>query len=146
SALVEGRYPQKQRRGKLPAFFSHNQQIIEELNDLEAKSRRRDILADDDELYSFYDERLPATIISRASFDQWRKQAEQLDPRILFIERERLMQRGAEDVTQAQFPDHLEWNGIVFPLSYHFEPGHPDDGVSLQVPVSLLHQVPEYRL
>ncbi len=146
SALVEGRYLRKQRRGKPPAFFVHNLALIEELNDLEAKSRRRDILADDDELYAFYDERLPDEIVSRASFDKWREQAERQNPRLLFVERERLMQRGAEDITQAQFPDRLEWKGVEFPLSYHFEPGHVDDGVSLQVPVSQLHQVPEQRL
>ncbi len=146
SALVEGRYLRKQRRGKPPAFLVHNQRLIEELNDLEAKSRRRDILADDDELYAFYDERLPAQIISRASFDKWREQAERQDTGLLFVPRERLMQRGVEDITQAQFPDRLEWKGVEFPLDYHFEPGHIDDGVSLQVPVSQLHQIPEQRL
>jgi ATP-dependent helicase HrpA len=151
SALVEGRYLQKgqggdQKARKIPAFFRHNQQVVKELNDLEAKSRRRDILADDEELFAFYNERIPVEVVSRASFDHWRKEAEQQDERILFVERERLMQRGAEDITQAQFPDQLEWKGMVFPLKYHFEPGHPDDGVSLRVPVSLLHQVPEHRL
>lgn len=166
SALVEGRYLRRPSSGRgkniaqanrpkggapkqhhnIPAFFAHNQQLVKELNDLEAKSRRRDILVDDDELYAFYDERIPASVVSRASFDQWRREAERDDERILFVPRERLMQHAAADVTEAQFPDELEWQGMVFPLKYHFEPGHPDDGVSLQVPVSLLHLVPERRL
>ena len=162
SALVEGRYLGRasSERGQgsvpktsapkknhsTPEFFAHNQKLVKELNDLEAKSRRRDILVDDEELYAFYDERVPASVVSRASFDKWRQEAEQKDARILFVPRERLMQHAAADITEAQFPDELEWQGMVFPLKYHFEPGHADDGVSLRVPVSLLHLVPERRL
>jgi len=146
SALVEGRYAKRQARGKPPAFFTHNQALIAELDDLEAKSRRRDILADDQALYEFYAERIPESVVSRGSFEKWRQEAEKDNPRLLFIEREQLMQRDAGEVTEAQFPDELEWRGAVFPLKYQFEPGSADDGVNLQVPVSLLHQVPEKRL
>ncbi|WP_347332355.1 ATP-dependent RNA helicase HrpA [Marinimicrobium locisalis] len=146
SALVEGRYARRAEKDKTPAFFTHNNALIAELDELEAKSRRRDILADDNALYEFYDERLPAEVVSRASFDRWRKEVEKDQPRLLFIEREQLMQREAGEVTEAQFPNELEWRGVRFPLKYQFEPGHEDDGVNLQVPVSLLHQVPEKRL
>ena len=146
SALVEGRYQTKSGRVPVPPFWSHNQQLLAELGDLEAKSRRRDILADDQALYQFYAERLADAVVSRGSFERWRTEAEKDNPRLLFIEREQLMQREAGEVTEAQFPDHLEWRGTVFPLKYQFEPGHEDDGVNLQVPVSLLHQVPERRL
>ena len=146
SALVEGRYAKKSERGGPAKFFAHNQRLVAELDELEAKSRRRDILADDEALYQFYDERIPDSVASRASFDQWRKAVEQDQPRLLFIEREQLMQRDAGEVTEAQFPDALTWRGVSFPLKYQFEPGHEDDGVNLQVPVSLLHQVPEKRL
>jgi ATP-dependent helicase HrpA len=146
SALVEGRYAKKSERGGPAKFFAHNQRLVAELDELEAKSRRRDILADDEALYQFYDERIPDSVVSRASFDQWRKAVEQDQPRLLFIEREQLMQRDAGEVTEAQFPDALTWRGVSFPLKYQFEPGHEDDGVNLQVPVSLLHQVPEKRL
>lgn len=146
SALVEGRYAKKSERGGPAKFFAHNQRLVSELDELEAKSRRRDILADDEALYQFYDERIPESVVSRASFDQWRKTVEKDQPRLLFIEREQLMQRDAGEVTEAQFPDALTWRGVSFPLKYQFEPGHEDDGVNLQVPVSLLHQVPEKRL
>ncbi|MGD8175356.1 ATP-dependent RNA helicase HrpA [Marinimicrobium sp. ARAG 43.8] len=146
AALVEGRYVQRGRRGKPAPFFEHNRKLVAELNDLEAKSRRRDIVADDEVLFQFYDERIPDNVVSRASFDQWRQEAERTQPKLLFIEREQLMQRDAGEVSEAQFPDELVWRGTRFPLKYQFEPGNEDDGVNLQVPVSLLHQVPERRL
>ncbi|MDO3386955.1 ATP-dependent RNA helicase HrpA [Gilvimarinus sp. SDUM040013] len=144
SALVEGRY--LKRGHKPPAFFRHNQSLIEELEALEAKSRRRDILAEDEVVFQFYDERIPGEVINRAGFEVWRKQIEQTQADVLKIPRERLMQRAVNDINEAQFPDELEWQGMRFPLSYHFEPGHDDDGVTVNVPVSLLHELPEHRL
>ncbi len=145
SALVEGKYAQGQRRGK-GKFFSHNQTLLSELGELEAKSRRRDIVADEQVLYDFYAERIPAEVINLAGFEHWRKQAEARDAKLLFIEREDLMQHDAREVTEAQFPNQWQCQGMVLPLSYHFEPNHPDDGVSLHVPVSILHQLPEAQL
>src|SRR5690606_21364418 len=122
------------------------QALLKELDDLESKARRRDILADEQVLFDFYDERLPQHVINFAGFESWRKKGEQDNPRLLYIDRERLMRHSAGEVTEAQFPNELEWRGMVFPVTYHFEPGHQDDGVSLHVPVSVLHQVPEHRL
>ena len=144
AALVEGRY--LKRRQKPPAFYRHNQDLVAELEALEAKSRRRDILAEDEVIYEFYNERIPAEVINRTGFEAWRKEAELTQPELLKIPRERLMQRAVADISEAQFPDTLQWQGISYPLSYHFEPGHPDDGVSVNVPVSLLQELPEYRL
>ncbi len=127
-------------------FFSHQENLIKELDDLESKSRRRDILVDEQEIFNFYNERIPEHVNNWISFESWRKKAEQTDPTILFIPRERLMRHGADSVTDAQFPNQLEWRGMLFPLSYHFEPNHPFDGLSIHVPMSLLHLVPEYRL
>lgn len=152
SALVEGRYgdhPKRRQAHKiqrLTDFFTHQQALLAELDELESKARRRDILADEQVLFDFYDERIPQHIVNFAGFESWRKKAERESPRLLFIEREHLMRHGADQITAAQFPNELEWRGMVFPLSYHFEPGHADDGVSIHVPVSLLHQVPEHRL
>lgn len=152
AALVEGQYSkypkrkQAQRVKPHTDFFTHQQALLKELDDLESKARRRDILADEQVLFDFYDERIPHHVINLAGFEAWRKKAEQDNPQLLYIERERLMRHGAGDVTEAQFPNELEWRGMVFPLTYHFEPGHKDDGVSIHVPVSLLHQVPESRL
>ncbi|SDJ67666.1 ATP-dependent RNA helicase HrpA [Microbulbifer yueqingensis] len=143
-ALVEQRYD-KNRRGK-GKFFRHYQALLEELGDLEAKSRRRDILVDDEVVFRFFDERVPADIVNLAGFEHWRKKAEAADPELLFIPRELLMQQSADHVGEAQFPDTLQAGGIEFPLGYHFEPGAVDDGVSIQVPVGALHQVPAARL
>ncbi|WP_105103490.1 ATP-dependent RNA helicase HrpA [Microbulbifer pacificus] len=139
-ALVEQRY-----RGK-GKFFQHYKDLLAELEDLEAKSRRRDIVVDDEVVFRFFDERLPADIVNLAGFDKWRKQAEQNDPRLLFIPRELMMQQDAGHVGEAQFPDSLTSGGIEYPLGYHFEPGSVDDGVSIRVPVGALHQVPAARL
>ncbi len=144
AALVEGRYGDNSR-GK-GTFFRHNQQVIAELHDLEAKSRRRDILTDDSVLYDFYAERIPEHIVNLSGFEAWRKEQEKTQPRLLFLQREWLMQHDASHITEAQFPNELVWEGMAFTLSYHFEPGHRDDGVSLHVPVSALHLVPELRL
>jgi ATP-dependent RNA helicase HrpA len=139
-ALVEGLY-----RGK-GKFYQHNENLIEELDKLEAKSRRRDILADDEVLFGFYRERIPADVVNLAGFDHWRKTVEQDQPRLLYIDRDTLMRHDASAITEAQFPDTLNWEGMEFPLHYHFEPGHVDDGVSIQVPVAALHLLPENRL
>jgi ATP-dependent helicase HrpA len=151
SALVEGAYgahPSRQhaKSGKSADFYAHNQRQIAEVQELEAKSRRRDILVDDEVIYRFYDERLPAHVVNFAGFEHWRKQAEQQQPELLHIPRELLMQHGAADITEAQFPQTLSLEGMALPLSYHFEPGHPDDGVSIGIPASILHTVPEHRL
>ncbi|WP_111643262.1 ATP-dependent RNA helicase HrpA [Marinimicrobium alkaliphilum] len=146
SALVEGRYAKQRSREQVGEFFRHNRRLLEELHDLEAKSRRRDIIVDEQVVYDFYDERLPDDVITRAAFEKWRQQAEADNPELLFIRREQLMRHDAGDVTEVQFPDELTYKGISFPLEYHFEPGHENDGVNLKVPVSLLHQVPEHRL
>lgn len=150
AALVEGRYVDaRANRGgpkKMPAFFAHNQALLQALDELEAKSRRRDILADEQVLYEFYDERLPTEVVNRAGFEHWRKQAEASNPQLLFIDRERLMLHDASAITEAQFPNELSLQGMVLPLSYYFEPGSADDGVSVHVPVSVLHQLPECQL
>jgi ATP-dependent helicase HrpA len=149
SALVEGSYAKSygpRSRRSAGKFFEHNQAVIDEINNLEAKARRRDIMVDDEELYAFYDERIPADVVNLAGFEHWRKQAERDTPRILHVTRERLMLHAATDVTVAQFPDHLNLDGMDLPLTYHFEPGHADDGVSIGVPAGILHSVPEHRL
>ncbi|ACE83404.1 ATP-dependent RNA helicase HrpA [Cellvibrio japonicus] len=148
AALVEGQYAQhpKRRHQAKDDFFAHQQKLLADLDELESKARRRDILVDEQVIFDFYNERIPSHVVNWSGFESWRKKAEQQNPQLLYINRETLMRHGAGDITQAQFPNKLEWRGMEFPLSYHFEPGHPHDGVSIQVPVSLLHQVPEQRL
>ncbi len=139
AALVEGEY-----RGK-GEFFRHNQRLQESLEEMESRTRRRDILVDDQVLFEFYQERIPANILNLAGFEKWRKEAEQDDPKLLWMDEALLVQRQLNEDTEGQFPNYLEWQGTRYPLSYHFEPGHPEDGVSVTVPVSILHQVPSYR-
>ncbi|WP_323815700.1 ATP-dependent RNA helicase HrpA [Cellvibrio sp. NN19] len=152
AALVEGQYAQHPKRKHLQQqagfkdFYTHQQNLLLELEELEAKSRRRDIVVDEQVIFEFYDERIPSHITNLAGFESWRKKAEQTNPQLLYITRETLMRHGAGDITAAQFPNELEWRGMVFPLSYHFEPNHAFDGVSIHVPMSVLHQVPEQRL
>jgi ATP-dependent helicase HrpA len=153
SALVEagyGLHPSRQERGKKNStkedFFIYNQRQVADVQDLEAKSRRKDILVDDEVIYRFYEERIPAQVVNFAGFEHWRKEAEKTQPDLLWIPRDLLMQHGAEGITEAQFPATMTIEGMILPLTYHFEPGHADDGVSIGVPASVLHTLPEARL
>ncbi|MBB6522852.1 ATP-dependent RNA helicase HrpA [Pseudoteredinibacter isoporae] len=146
-ALVEGKYPQNRKaQGQKAKFYQHNQRLIGELHELEAKSRRRDLLVDDEVIYDFYQQRIPASVVNLAGFEHWRKGIENEQPECLFLVRESIMRHSAEGITEAQFPDELNWEGMGFLLTYHFDPKAPDDGVSLHVPVGALHLVPEARL
>jgi ATP-dependent helicase HrpA len=140
SALVAGEYETR------APFFTHNQALIHEVEALEHKARRRDILVDEQTLFEFYDACLPAAVCDGRGFERWRKETEQADPRRLFLTKEYLMQRRPAEVTAAQFPDHLSLDGMQLPLSYHFEPGHPLDGVTLTVPLALLNQLTPQQL
>ncbi|MDQ2696427.1 MAG: ATP-dependent RNA helicase HrpA, partial [Pseudomonadota bacterium] len=139
-ALVEGDFHCS------AAFFRHNRALLEEIGELEAKGRRRDVLVDEETLYSFYDQRIPAGIYSGPAFDRWRKKAEREDPRRLFFDREYLMAHPAAQITGERFPDLLDLDGVRLPLSYRFEPGEADDGVTVTVPLAALNQLDPQRL
>ncbi|WP_353620085.1 ATP-dependent RNA helicase HrpA [Thalassotalea sp. G20_0] len=139
-ALVEGHFDSK------GAFQKHNLALIDEVDELEAKSRRRDILVDSDTLYHFYDALIPADICNGAGFEQWRKGAERQKPDLLHLTKDYLMQHEAEHITVNRYPDRFRWEGLELPLSYHFAPGEPDDGVTLTVPVEALRLLPRHRL
>ena len=143
-ALVEGQLHPKSATAKAP-FFKHNQQLVVELEALEAKSRRRNILADDQHLFEFYNERIGAEVITLKHFESWRGQQEAQQPRLLMIDRDRLMQNSADHVNEAQFPSQLRCNDIDFALSYRFEPGHAADGLTVTIPIGLLNRVPRHR-
>jgi ATP-dependent helicase HrpA len=139
SALVAGDY-----RSKAP-FLAHNCAVVSAIEALEEKARRRDILADEEELFRFYDERIPAGITTAHAFERWRKEAEREQPQLLFIDRARLMRHAAAEVTEAQFPDSVTCGDVVFALRYQFEPGSVGDGVNVIVPIALLNRVPAHR-
>ncbi len=134
-ALVYGEY-----NSKAP-FFLHNLRLVEDIETLEAKSRRRDILVDEDTLYDFYDQRLPAHIYSGKAFEKWRKKTERENPEALFLNRELLMQRDDSHIDHHLYPDHLSVQGMQLPLRYHFEPGRKDDGVTVRIPMTALGQL-----
>ncbi len=139
SALVEGDYESG------APFFAHNRQLVREIERLEHKSRRPDILVDDELIYAFYDARVPEGITNGADFEKWRKQAERAAPRLLHLRREDLMRHQAAGITTDNFPHELQVGPNRFALEYHFEPRSPKDGVTLAVPVALLNQVPAAR-
>jgi len=123
-----------------------NQELLELFDELEAKARRRDILADEETLFAFYDARQPADIYQTATFDSWYKTESAKNPQLLIMREEDILARDASEVTDAQYPDHLQLGDLRLPLTYHFEPNHPRDGVTLRVPAPLLPQIPGERL
>lgn len=123
-----------------------NRKLLEELDELEAKARRRDILADEETLYGFYEARLPAEIHQTATFDSWYRVNSQKDPQLLIMRAEDVLAREASEVTAAQYPDTLRLGDLKLSLSYHFEPNHARDGVTVRVPAPLLPSLPGERL
>ncbi|MGB5080599.1 MAG: ATP-dependent RNA helicase HrpA [Burkholderiales bacterium] len=138
-ALVEGEYDTR------APFFAHNRRLVREIEQLEHKSRRPDVLVDDDLIYAFYDSLVPQGIHNGADFDRWRREAEGANPKLLFLKREDLMRHEAAGITTAQFPHELQMTGHRFALEYHHEPGSPRDGVTLTVPLVALNQVDAAR-
>ncbi|WP_455231974.1 ATP-dependent RNA helicase HrpA [Geopseudomonas aromaticivorans] len=126
--------------------LSSNQQLLELFDELEAKARRRDILADEETLYAFYDARLPADIYQTASFETWYKRESAKNPQLLIMREEDVLAREASEITAQQYPDSLSIGRLQLPLTYHFEPNHPRDGVTVRVPAPLLPQLPAERL
>ncbi len=126
-------------------FLRYNQHLVQEVEELEHKSRRHDVLVDESRVFEFYDERVPKDIWSAQQFERWRSEAEREAPRLLFLTRERLMRHAAAEITHERFPETVELNGVRYNLSYRFEPGHPLDGVTMTVPLHLLNQVDEQR-
>jgi ATP-dependent helicase HrpA len=139
SALVEGELDTR------APFLAHNRRLVAEIERLEHKSRRPDILVDEELIHAFYDERLPPEVHGAASFERWRAQAERGNPRRLFLSREDLMRHEAAGITTENFPPQLELGANRYALEYHFEPGSAKDGVTLVVPLALLNQVPVER-
>ncbi|MDB5809387.1 MAG: ATP-dependent helicase [Betaproteobacteria bacterium] len=134
-ALTAGNYETR------APFFTHNQQLVKEVQELEHKTRRRDVLVDEATIVNFYDDLLPPDIYNGAGFDHWRKEAEHANPKLLFMTREYLMRQNAAGATQAQFPDQMDVDGVQLKLRYRFEPAHPLDGVTVTVPLAVLNQL-----
>lgn len=148
-------------------FFIHNKKLIREVTELEHKSRKQDVLVDDEVLFEFYHQRLPMLVevggkpserpagvedgrqgrlktlplADLRTFQTWLKTAERDDPKILFLSREDLMQHAAAHITEEQFPKFWKTTDGKFKLSYRFEPNHPLDGVTMTVPLTVLNRL-----
>jgi len=135
SALVEGDWNTKHK------FFKQNQQLIREVEELEHKSRRRDILVDEHTLFEFYDQRIGTDVVSQKHFDTWWKKTEKQDPELLNFERSFLINDDAEQVSKLDFPNFWHQGNLKLKLTYQFEPGTDADGVTVHIPLPLLNQV-----
>ncbi|CAG4884224.1 ATP-dependent RNA helicase HrpA [Georgfuchsia toluolica] len=143
SALVNGEVNEDwSRKWK---FFQHNRKLMRDIEHLEHKSRRPDVLVDEELIHAFYDARLPQGIVTLAAFEHWRREAEQAEPKLLYLEREQLMRHEAAGITTDAFPPHVDVRGQKLALAYKHDPGAADDGITLSVPLALLNQVPATR-
>ncbi|WP_430625185.1 ATP-dependent RNA helicase HrpA, partial [Ralstonia pseudosolanacearum] len=138
-ALVDGEF-----ETRLP-FFAHNQRLVREIENLEHKSRRQDVLVDDELIHAFYDSQIPADIHNTVAFEGWYAEAAKASQKLLYLNRDDLMRHEAAGITTDLFPKTLPIAGIDMGLTYHFEPGSPRDGVTLTVPLYALNQVPAQR-
>jgi ATP-dependent helicase HrpA len=138
-ALVAGEW-----ETKLP-FLAHNQKMVRQVQELEHKSRRQDVLVDDELIFAFYDRHLPADVHSGASLERWYRYAGKADPRLLQLSKEELMRHEAAGVTSEAFPKTIRLGGIDCAAAYLHEPGDARDGVTVTVPIYALNQVSEER-
>lgn len=144
-ALVDGEFDTKL------AFFAHNRKLLADIEQFEHKSRRQDVLVDDELIHAFYDQAIPAGIHTGAAFERWyrdevSKSGQPEDKlRLLYLSRDDLMRHEAAGVTTELFPKRVTMAGVEMALAYHFEPGSPRDGVTLAVPLFALNQVDARR-
>jgi ATP-dependent helicase HrpA len=129
------------------AFFHANRELLDDVEELEHRARRRDIVVDDETLFDFYDQRIPAHVVSGRHFDSWWKKARRADPDLLTFSTAMLITSGAAGVDTRDYPDVWHHGDLVLALSYRFdpgtrfEPGTDADGVTVHIPLSVLNQV-----
>ncbi|HKO68254.1 MAG TPA: ATP-dependent RNA helicase HrpA, partial [Burkholderiaceae bacterium] len=138
-ALVNGEFETR------AAFLAHNLRLIRQIRELEHKTRRLDVLVDDELIFAFYERLIPRDVNTGISFEHWRAVAEREAPKLLFLSRDELMRHQAAGVTTELFPKQIVLQGIGgelrLPVDYHFEPGSPRDGVTMTVPLVALNQI-----
>jgi ATP-dependent helicase HrpA len=141
-ALVQGEWAALESGRQ--KFYNRNRALLAEAEELEHRARRRDILVDEHTLFEFYDARVGAEVVSGAHFDQWWKKARQRDPELLTFDPSMLTHDTAAEVRATDYPEQwraAEGEGLTFSISYHFEPGAADDGLTIEVPVATLNRV-----
>jgi ATP-dependent helicase HrpA len=134
-ALVYGEWSTRHR------FFAENRRLLEEAEELEHRARRRDLVVDEHTLFDFYDARVGEKVVSGAHFDSWWKRTRQKRPDLLTFDPAMLTHDTVEEVREADYPQEWASEGLTFPISYHFEPGSSDDGLTIEVPVATLNRV-----
>ncbi|MEV7890315.1 ATP-dependent RNA helicase HrpA [Streptomyces sp. NPDC002817] len=135
NALVEGDWRTHHK------FFADNRKLLSEVEELEHRARRRDIVVDDETLFDFYEQRVPEHVVSGAHFDSWWKHKRHEQPDFLDFEREMLIRESAEAVTKDDYPDSWRQGQLKFRVTYQFEPGADADGVTVHIPLQVLNQV-----
>jgi len=134
-ALVYGEWHTRHR------FFEHNRRLLEEAEELEHRARRRDLVVDEHTLFDFYDARVGAEVVSGVHFDQWWKGERRQRPDLLTFDPAMLTHDTAAEVRAQDYPEVWRGEGLTFPISYHFEPGASDDGLTIELPVATLNRV-----
>ena len=134
-ALVERDWQTRHR------FFADNQRALEQVTEWEERARRRDILIDDDTMFTLYDARIPAEVTSGRHFDSWWKKAARAQPDLLTLTPDMLIAAGADRFDSAAFPDRFTSGEVELPLDYVFDPGRDDDGVTVSIPLPVLARV-----
>ena len=138
-ALVQGDW-----ETRLP-FLAHNQKLIRQVQELEHKARRQDVLIDDELIFAFYDQQVPADVVGGASLERWYRDEVKRQPELLKLTRDELMRHEAAGITTNAFPKTLRLGGIDCVASYLHEPGNVKDGLTVNVPIYALNQVSEER-
>ena len=138
-ALVDGQW-----ETPLP-FLSANLKLIKQVQDLEHKARRQDVLVDDELIFAFYDQQLPSDVCSGYSFERWYREEVKKKPQLLMLTREELMRHEAAGITTAMFPKTVRLGGVDCLATYLHEPGDVWDGLTVSVPLFVLNQVSEER-
>ncbi|GAB1510703.1 ATP-dependent RNA helicase HrpA [Actinophytocola sp. KF-1] len=133
-ALVQGEWESRHR------FLKQNAALLSEVEELEHKARRRDIVVDEETLFAFYDERVGQDVVSGRHFDTWWKKTREKQPDLLTFTRDLLVNPDV-GVSPEDFPDAVRSGGVRLPLTYRFEPGEATDGVTVRVPLPLLNRV-----
>ena len=123
------------------AFFQHNKNLIRHVEKLEQKARRKDFLIDEEQLFDFYQQKIPKNVVCLASFNAWWQKAKKADAKQLHFTKDFLLSDKAKTLSKTDYPDTWQQGGLTLPLSYHFSPGDIDDGVSVTIPIGILNQV-----
>lgn len=125
-------------------FFKANKKLIEEIETLEKKARRKDFLIDEQHLVDFYSAKVPENVNCQRSFLSWWKKEKQTNGKLLHFTKEFLLNESSEELSKTEYPDTWQQENLTLPLEYHFSPGDIDDGISVVIPIGILNQVQDY--